>query len=153
MRRVGISGLPLHAASLGSIGAMQLGLLLVLGVCMIALRARVRRAAPSGTWDCGYARPTAPAGNAGSGTLITIGRSDLPAEVADLTSRHVNYDERDAPPHVTAGWHRDRVTIELGHEAPVSRSAASPRPRASWSTATSSATRGSCAPPTGTPAT
>ena len=54
----------------------------------------------------------------GSGTLITIGRSDLPAEVADLASRDINYDEREAPPHVTEGWHRDRVTIELGHEAP-----------------------------------
>ncbi len=64
-----------------------------------------------------HGRPRPP-GTQGSGTLITIGRSDLPAEVADLTSRHVNYDERDAPPHVTAGWHRDRVTIELGHEAP-----------------------------------
>ena len=53
-----------------------------------------------------------------SGTLITIGRSDLPAEVADLASRHINFDEREAPPHVTKGWHRDRVTIELGYEAP-----------------------------------
>jgi uncharacterized protein (UPF0548 family) len=54
----------------------------------------------------------------GSGTLITIGRNDLPGEVADLASRHINYDERDAPPHVTKGWHRDRVTVELGYEAP-----------------------------------
>jgi uncharacterized protein (UPF0548 family) len=53
-----------------------------------------------------------------SGTLITIGNSDLPAEVADLASRNINFDEREAPPHVTKGWHRDRVTIELGHEAP-----------------------------------
>jgi uncharacterized protein (UPF0548 family) len=51
-------------------------------------------------------------------TLITIGRSDLPAEVADLESRTINFDEREAPPHVTEGWHRDRVTIPLGTEAP-----------------------------------
>jgi uncharacterized protein (UPF0548 family) len=51
-------------------------------------------------------------------TLITIGRSDLAAEVADLASRTVNFDERDAPPYARAGWHQDRVTIELGHEAP-----------------------------------
>ena len=67
--------------------------------------------------DRRHGRPRPPR-TQGSGTLITIGRSDLPAEVADLTSRHVNYDEREAPPHVTAGWHCDRVTIELGHEAP-----------------------------------
>jgi uncharacterized protein (UPF0548 family) len=67
--------------------------------------------------DRRYGRPRPPR-TQGSGTLITIGRSDLPAEVADLTSRHINYDERDAPPHVTAGWHRDRVTVELGYEAP-----------------------------------
>jgi uncharacterized protein (UPF0548 family) len=50
--------------------------------------------------------------------LITIGRSDVAAEVAELGLRHVNFDEREAPPHVTKGWHQDRVTIELGHEAP-----------------------------------
>ena len=38
--------------------------------------------------------------------------------MADLASRNVNYDEHDAPPHVTKGWHRDRVTVELGYEAP-----------------------------------
>ena len=50
--------------------------------------------------------------------MITIGRSDLPAEVADLAFRHVNFDENEAPPHITKGWHQDRVTVELGHEAP-----------------------------------
>jgi uncharacterized protein (UPF0548 family) len=50
--------------------------------------------------------------------MITIGRSDVVAEVADLATRHVNFDEREAPPHVTKGWHQDRVTLELGHEAP-----------------------------------
>lgn len=50
--------------------------------------------------------------------MITIGRSEVTAEVADLASRNINFDEREAPPHVTKGWHQDRVTIELGHEAP-----------------------------------
>ena len=50
--------------------------------------------------------------------MITIGRSDVAAEVADLATRHVNFDEREAPPHVTKGWHQDRVTIELGREEP-----------------------------------
>jgi uncharacterized protein (UPF0548 family) len=50
--------------------------------------------------------------------LITIGRSYLPSEVDDLASRNINFDEREAPPHVTKGWHQDRVTIELGNEAP-----------------------------------
>jgi uncharacterized protein (UPF0548 family) len=54
----------------------------------------------------------------GSGALITFGRPDLPAAVADLAHRGINYDPRDAPPHVVEGWHRDRVTIELGREAP-----------------------------------
>jgi len=54
----------------------------------------------------------------GGTALITIGRSDLAAEVADLASRTVNFDEREAPPFATAGWHQDRVTVELGHEAP-----------------------------------
>ena len=43
--------------------------------------------------------------------MITIGRSDLPAEVADLATRTVNFDEKEAPPHVTKGWHQDRVTV------------------------------------------
>ena len=50
--------------------------------------------------------------------MITIGRSDLVAEVADLATRQINFDEREAPPHATEGWHQDRITIELGHEEP-----------------------------------
>ena len=59
-----------------------------------------------------------PGSREGSRALITIGRSDVVAEVADLATRHINFDEHEAPPHVTEGWHRDRVTIELGYEAP-----------------------------------
>ncbi|MFB9382103.1 DUF1990 family protein [Pseudonocardia petroleophila] len=43
---------------------------------------------------------------------------DLAAIVDDLGGRSVNYDEALAPPHVTDGWHQDRWTVELGHEAP-----------------------------------
>lgn len=50
--------------------------------------------------------------------LITLGRTDVAAAVADLANRGVNYDEGQAPPHVTDGWHRDRVVVELGHEGP-----------------------------------
>jgi uncharacterized protein (UPF0548 family) len=42
----------------------------------------------------------------------------VPAAVADLAHRGINFDEADAPPHVTEGWHRDRVVIELGYEEP-----------------------------------
>jgi uncharacterized protein (UPF0548 family) len=67
--------------------------------------------------DRRHRRPGAGHAQGGRG-LITIGSSDLATEVADLASRRVNYDEREAPPHVTKGWHQDRVTVELGYEAP-----------------------------------
>lgn len=38
--------------------------------------------------------------------------------VDELATRGVNYDERDAPPYVTDGWHQDRWCVELGREAP-----------------------------------
>jgi uncharacterized protein (UPF0548 family) len=50
--------------------------------------------------------------------LITLGRTDVAGAVADLAHRAVNYDEAQAPPHVVAGWHRDRVVVQLGREAP-----------------------------------
>jgi len=50
--------------------------------------------------------------------LITVGRADVAAAVADLAHRGINYDESQAPPNVTEGWHQDRVVIELGYEAP-----------------------------------
>lgn len=43
---------------------------------------------------------------------------DVESAVADLAHRPVNYDESQAPPHVTEGWHQDRWTVELGREAP-----------------------------------
>lgn len=43
---------------------------------------------------------------------------DLPAIVEDLGRRRINYDEGQAPPHVTHGWHQDRWTVELGYEQP-----------------------------------
>jgi uncharacterized protein (UPF0548 family) len=54
----------------------------------------------------------------GSGALISVGRPDVVAAVADLASRGINFDEQDAPPHVVKGWHRDRGVIELGREEP-----------------------------------
>jgi uncharacterized protein (UPF0548 family) len=44
--------------------------------------------------------------------------ADVAARLADLRLHAVNYDEAAAPPHVTQGWHQDRWTVELGHEAP-----------------------------------
>ena len=74
--------------------------------------------------DRRHGRPGARA--QGSGTLITIGRSDLPAEVADLASRNINFDEREAPPHVT----RDG-TRTGSRSSSATRRRASPR-RAAW---------------------
>jgi uncharacterized protein (UPF0548 family) len=53
-----------------------------------------------------------------SGSLVSFGRPDVAAAVADLQHRGINFDERDAPPHVTEGWHQDRVVVELGYEEP-----------------------------------
>jgi uncharacterized protein (UPF0548 family) len=35
-----------------------------------------------------------------------------------LRDRAVNYDDAQAPPHVTTGWHEDLRTVELGREEP-----------------------------------
>jgi uncharacterized protein (UPF0548 family) len=43
---------------------------------------------------------------------------DVAAVVDELRERHVNYDERLAPPYVTDGWHIDRLAVDLGREAP-----------------------------------
>lgn len=43
---------------------------------------------------------------------------DVLSAVTDLAHRPINYDESAAPPHVTDGWHQDRVTVRLGREAP-----------------------------------
>jgi uncharacterized protein (UPF0548 family) len=53
-----------------------------------------------------------------STSLVSFGRPDVPAALADLHQRGVNFDERDAPPHATEGWHQDRVVVDLGHEQP-----------------------------------
>ncbi|WP_345427094.1 DUF1990 family protein [Pseudonocardia xishanensis] len=36
----------------------------------------------------------------------------------ELADRGINYDEADAPPHATEGWHQDRQTVHLGDEPP-----------------------------------
>lgn len=43
---------------------------------------------------------------------------DVAAVVDELRSRGINYDESQAPPHVTDGWHQDRLVVRLGREAP-----------------------------------
>ena len=43
---------------------------------------------------------------------------NLAAAVSELRHRPVNYDEKQAPPFVTEGWHQDRRVLELGYEAP-----------------------------------
>jgi len=45
-------------------------------------------------------------------------RRDVAAVVDELRNRGINYDEREAPPHVTDGWHQDRLVVPLGHEGP-----------------------------------
>lgn len=45
-------------------------------------------------------------------------RLDVAAVVDELRTRGINYDERLAPPHVTDGWHQDRLVVGLGREAP-----------------------------------
>jgi uncharacterized protein (UPF0548 family) len=48
-----------------------------------------------------------------------VTRSPPLAVVLDeLRDRPVNYDEMQAPPYVTDGWHQDRRVVELGREAP-----------------------------------
>jgi uncharacterized protein (UPF0548 family) len=47
-----------------------------------------------------------------------VRRPDLADIVDALRDLPVNYDEAQAPPAVTAGWHRDRRVLELGYEAP-----------------------------------
>lgn len=44
--------------------------------------------------------------------------SELRRRLDALASRPVNYAESTAPPHVLDGWHRDRVTVAIGREAP-----------------------------------
>jgi uncharacterized protein (UPF0548 family) len=47
-----------------------------------------------------------------------VSRRDLGTTVAALRDLPINYCEENAPPAVTAGWHRDRRVLELGAEAP-----------------------------------
>ncbi|MGQ0574359.1 MAG: DUF1990 family protein [Pseudonocardia sp.] len=55
------------------------------------------------------ARPPGPALRRGA---------DLARQLDRLAEKKINYDPAAAPPHVTDGWHRDRVVLELGHERP-----------------------------------
>lgn len=50
--------------------------------------------------------------------MVTRGAGDLRHQLDRLATKKLNYDEKQAPPHVTEGWHQDRVVIELGYEAP-----------------------------------
>jgi len=47
-----------------------------------------------------------------------VSRPALADTVAALRDLPVNYDEAQAPPAVTAGWHQDRWVLELGCEPP-----------------------------------
>lgn len=67
-----------------------------------------------GPYRCGYPPGVDPTSTQGH-PLKTF---DLAAAVDELHNRPVNYDEMHAPPHVTTGWHQDRWTVTLGHEAP-----------------------------------
>ena len=46
------------------------------------------------------------------------GAGDIKDQLDRLASKQINYDESQAPPHSTEGWHCDRVVVELGYEAP-----------------------------------
>ena len=43
---------------------------------------------------------------------------DVASVVDELRTRGINYDESQAPPHVTDGWHQDRLVVRLGGEYP-----------------------------------
>lgn len=49
---------------------------------------------------------------------IVVTSADLTGDLDRLRDLPVNYDESTAPPRVTAGWHQDHWTVELGREEP-----------------------------------
>jgi hypothetical protein len=49
---------------------------------------------------------------------VKRGAGDIKKQLDRLADKKINYDERQAPPHSTEGWHSDRVVVELVYEAP-----------------------------------